>query len=504
MRGTPWRAVVAPLIGGVLVAAPWLDFALFPCAWLAFAPLCWSFWRARDVRQAAWLGLAAGFATNVPAFAWLVYTMRVFGGFPLPIAVFFYACLSLFSALQLVLFAAALRRVGRGPLALAAPVIWVALELLYPNLFPWRMGNSQLHVPLLMQIGDLTGPYGLSFVLVWFAAALAPPAVSGGAARRRSALVAASAAALLVVAYGAWRWRVIETAIAAAPRLRVGLVQGNVGIREKGNAAYFDINVEKYRELSRPLQDDTDVVIWPETVAQWWIPEEAQTVPRRDNPFPDLRRFLIFGGLAYRYGELDEAYRYNSAFLMGPDGALLGHYNKQILLPFGEYLPLASRLPFIKQLSPNSGDFSAGDRFVTLDVPGARFGPLICYEDVPARIARGMVGAGAQVLFTIFNDAWFGPSMAPYQHEAIAVWRAIENRRYFVRVGNAGTTGVVDPFGRVLQQLDLFRAGTIAAEISPLDLSTFYSRHGDLFAWLVTCVAALWIAGTGRAARRPS
>jgi apolipoprotein N-acyltransferase len=471
-------------------------------AWVAFAPLCWSFARARDARQAAWLGLVAGLATNVPAFAWLVYTMRVFGGFPLPIALFFYACLSLFSAAQLVLFALALRRLGPGPLALAAPVVWVSLEFLFPNLFPWRMGNSQLNAPLFMQIGDLTGPYGLSFVLVWFAAALASLAAAPRAARRWGSLVAASSAALVVVAYGAWRWTAVEGEIAAAPRLRVGLVQGNVGIHEKGNAAYFDINVEKYRELSRSLQEEVEVVIWPETVAQWWIAESATAVAASENPFPELRRFLIFGGLAYRYDSGDEALRFNSAFLMGPDGALQGHYNKQILLPFGEYLPLASWLPFIKQLSPHTGDFSAGDELVTLDVPGARFGPLICYEDVPAGAARGMVEAGAQVLLTIFNDAWFGRSMAPYQHEAIAVWRAIENRRFFVRVGNAGATGVVDPLGRVLRRLDLFEVGTIAAEIVPLDLPTFYTRYGDLFAWSVVFAAATWLAAAARSRHR--
>lgn len=490
----PWRAFAAPFCGGLLVAAPWLDFSLYPLAWVAFAPLCWSFARARDGREALWLGLVAGMAANVPAFFWLVYTMQVFGGFPLPIALIFYTCLSLYSASQLVLFAVAFRRTGFGPLALAAPVLWVALEFLFPNLFPWRMANSQLEAPLLMQVGDVTGPYGLSFVLVWFAAALVRAAVPP---RRYAGTLAAVLAALVLVAYGSWRSAAIESAIAAAPRLRVGLVQGNVGIREKGNAAYFDVNLDKYRALSHPLQRDVDLLIWPETVAQWWIPEDAQRVTERENPFADATRPLIFGGLAYRY-EGQEALRFNTAFLMEPGGILRGHYNKRILLPFGEYLPLASWFPFIKKFSPNSGDFSAGAAYVTLDLPDARFGPLICYEDVPARVARGMVHAGAQVLLTIFNDAWFGDSMAPLQHEAIAVWRAIENRRYFARVGNAGATGIVDPLGRVLQRLDLFVVGSIDAEVAPLDVSTFYNRHGDVFAWSAVFIAGLWLVVAGR------
>ena len=125
--------------------------------------------------------------------------------------------------------------------------------------------------------------------------------------------------------------------------------------------------------------------------------------------------------------------------------------------------------------------------------------PLICYEDVPARIARAMTAQGAEALLTIFNDAWFGRTMAPYQHEAIAIWRAVENRRYLVRVGNAGATGVIDPFGRVVDRLGLFTAESLRAEIRPLHLETIYTRYGDAFAWSVVATAAVWLLAARRA-----
>src|SRR5512143_1896508 len=100
-----WQIIVAPVVTGALVAAPWLDFSLFPVAWVAFVPLLWALGRATSRRESLRLGLIAGLATNVPAFYWLVYTIRVFGGFPYPLALFFYACLSLYSAMQFVLFA---------------------------------------------------------------------------------------------------------------------------------------------------------------------------------------------------------------------------------------------------------------------------------------------------------------------------------------------------------------------------------------------------------------
>lgn len=486
----PLRWLALPLLAGLLTAAPFLSFSLYPLAWVAFVPLLWSLAEARARRDVLRIGLVAGLATNLPAFHWLVYTIHVFGGFPYPIAIFFYACLSLYSACQLVLFALGMRVLGFGPLGLAAPVLWVTLEFLYPNLFPWRLANAQFHVPVLIQIGDLTGPFGLSFAIVWVNAGLVL------AARRPHSwkpLAAAGLATAAIAVYGAIRMPAIEEALAKAPVVRVGLVQGNVGIVEKSDAAYFEINHEKYRALSGPLQDEVDVVIWPETVSHDWIPASATVLPTEIDPLPDLRRHLVFGGLSYTR-EGDRVEKYNSAFLLGAGGRVLGRYDKRILLPFGEYLPGASLIPALASLSPQTGDFTPGDRITTLDVPGLlRIAPLICYEDVPASIARAMTVAGAEALLTMFNDAWFGHSVAPYQHEALALWRAIENRRYFVRVGNAGVTGVIDPLGRVVDRLGLFTEEVLVTEIRPLRIETFYTRYGDVFGWSVTLIAAIWL-----------
>jgi len=491
------RLLALPALSGVLIAATFLDFSLYALAWVAFAPLLWSLAEAETRREALWIGVIAGMATNVPAFSWLVYTIHAFGGFPYPVAVLFYVCLSAFATCQFVLFALALRFTGPGPLGLAAPVLWVPLELLFPNLFPWRLANSQLHAPLLTQVGDLTGPFGLSFVLVWFSAALV---IAARRPRRLKPLGAATLAAVLLLAYGAARMPAIERAIAAAPTVRVALIQGNIGIREKGNVAVFEHNIERYRTLSEALPNDVDVIVWPESVAQWWVPAVAERLQPDQHPLPGLRTHLIFGGLAYGSNAQGEQERYNSAFLIDRDATVLGRYDKRVLLPFGEYLPGATWIPGLAKLSPRSGHFTPGQALRTLDVPGrARFAPLVCYEDVPSGGARAMTRQGAEVLLTLFNDAWFGDSMAPYQHEALALWRALENRRYFVRVGNAGATGVIDPLGRVVSRLGLFTEGTLTVAIRPLDIETFYTRHGDVFGW---CVVAAAVAALGLAWRR--
>jgi apolipoprotein N-acyltransferase len=487
----PWAATFCPVLGGALLSVSFIDFSLYPVAWVAFVPFLWRLTQVRSYREAAIAGLLAGMAGLVPAFWWLVYTIRVFGGFPAPIALFFYLCLSLYGAGLFMLFALGVYRAGFGVAGVNVPVLWVAVEFLYPNLFPWRVGHTQFHLPIVTQIGDLTGPYGLSFVIVWFSAG-----VTAFLRSRRNwrALVAATAAVALVVAYGLVRMPAVQAAIDAAPVVRVGLVQANVATYEKEDVTLFDVNVDRYRRLSAPMQSRIDLLIWPESVAQWWVATNTRQLAAKDHPYPGMQTDLIYGGLAYtRHGAATgkrSADKYNSAFLIDPSGTVLGRYDKQVLLPFGEFMPGASWFPQLAAMSPQTGDFTPGERAVTLDVPGkVRVAPLVCYEDLPAGIARRMTQTGAEALLTIFNDAWFGPSVAPYQHEALALFRAIENRRYFLRVGNAGVTGVIDPLGRVVARLGQFTEEVLETEIRPLQLSTFYTRHGDVFGWAVTALA---------------
>ena len=480
----PHAAAVA---SGLLIAACFLWFELYPFAWVAFVPLLWAVRRAVTGRDAARIGFLAGLATNLPAFYWLVYTIHVFGGFGYPLALFFYIFLTLYAVLEFVVFAVALQRTGFGPLGLAAPVLWVSLEFLYPNLFPWRMANSQFHAPVLMQIGDLTGPFGLSFVMLWISAGLA---MLLEAPRRILPLAAAAAATAAVVLYGVVRLPAIDHAMAAAPTVRVGLVQGDVGIKEKGDIRYFDVNLEKYQQLSEDLQDKADVIVWPETVSQHWIEVSTKRLEGPENPFDDLRTHLIFGGLAFQMRGHDPPDEFNSAFLIGPGGVVLDRYDKHVLMPFGEYIPLGSYFPALYSLSPGTGGFTPGTGVSVFNVPGkVRIGQLICYEDLLASMSRQATEAGAEVLLNILNDAWYGNSAAPYQHQALALWRAIENRRYLLRGSNSGVTSIIDAAGRVIAEGGLFRPEVITGSVRQLHLKTFYTRFGDIFAWSVVALA---------------
>ncbi len=488
-----WRGYTAAACSGPLIAAGFLAPSLYPLAWVSFVPLLWVLRQAKGTREVIIASALAGFITNFLGFYWLMHTMHVFGGFPMVVSVFFYVCLTAYSTGQFVLFGLGVRRLGFALLGLAPALLWTALEFLYLNLFPWRMANSQFPVPLLIQVGDLGGPFALSLAILWvnagivLALALARP-------RRFAPLLAAAGLVGAIALYGAVRMPQIEAALRQSTPLRVGLIQGNVSIEQKKNAAFFQVNVEQYRDISRQVQDKVDLMIWPETVAQWWTPADAAILEPRLHPLPGLRTYLVYGGLSYRYLNRDEVEAFNSAFLVGPGDALLGRYDKHILMPFGEYLPGARLLPFVKRLSPQSGDFTPGRGIHTFAIPGAVLGPLICYEDVVSGIPRRMTRAGAQILFNILNDAWFGDSAGPHEHQALALWRAVENRRYLLRASNSGVTSIIDPLGRVVSELGTFRADVLIGEVRPLSLMSIYTRYGDVFGWsVVAAVAALLV-----------
>jgi apolipoprotein N-acyltransferase len=482
--------------GALCLSAAFLWEGAWLLGWLGFVPLIALAREAPSVRAAARLGWTFGFVAEFPAFLWLVRTIHVFGGFPAPLAIAFYLILTAYGACQFALFAAGLRWAGpRAPLLLA-PVLWTALEFLYPNLFPWRLGHSQRAVPTLMQIGEWTGPYGLSFVMVYAAAGLARlragPGVVFGPARLRAGprlLMGPATALALLVGYGLVRGPQIEAIVRATPPVRVGIVQGNLSLDEKRHAELFRENVERYRALSASLSPPPDVLVWPETVVEWGIPHDAGDLASLD-PLPGATTPLIFGAVSYRRLRPSEPLRrgnvewFNSAFLRSSEGHLTARYDKMILMPFGEFIPFASVFPWLKDMSPNTGDFAAGVGPVVLEVtPELRVAPLVCYEDLVAGLVRRAVGAGATTLLTIANLAWFGEGVALWQHESLALWRAIENRRYLVIATNTGLSSVIDPLGRVVASLPVAEATARTVAIHPLTLETPYQRFGDVFGW---------------------
>ncbi|MBI3768427.1 MAG: apolipoprotein N-acyltransferase [Deltaproteobacteria bacterium] len=506
-------AAVAIVAGGAL-GASFVDFRLFVLPWLAIAPLLAIIESARP-RYALRLGWLAGMIGIGLAFAWLVYAFRVFGGFPLPVAVLLYLPLVAWMGFEIGLFTTLVAWLGPLPFGLTAPLAFTAVEFLFPSLFPWRLAHSQYRLPTLLQTGELAGPSLLGFTVVWVNAAvlaagraLVGRRAGGGAAPPRAtrgmpltiALPLLLAATL--AAFGAWRLADVRAARARAPALRVGVVQGNISIEHKGDRAFFGRNLDAYRDASRAIADDVDLLIWPETVFQHRIAAERARLDGDDDPFSGAPRPLLFGGLAIAYGDGGPARVYNSAFLRGADGHVAGRYDKRVLVPFGEYMPLGDRIPRLRELSPATSNFAAGGEPAVLMLdPSARLGALICYEDVIPGPARAAAAKGATLLVNLTNDAWYGDGAEPLQHQALAIWRTVETRRDLVRATNSGWTSVLAATGEVMAELPTFRLGTLTTEVRLLSGTTVYTAVGDVFAWAVVMIVAGASALRSRKAR---
>lgn len=491
---------------GLALAASFIDFRLFVLPWIALVPLIALAERSTPSR-AFCLGYLAGAAGIALAFSWLVYTIRVFGGFSTAAAAAIYLAPVAWMATEFGLFTGLVAWLGPLPLGLAAPIVFTAVEFLFPSPFPWRLAHSQYRVPNLLQTGELAGPFLLTFTMVWTSSGLLR-ALRAAADRRTQreapggrvgwSIVAPAILFLGVATYGSWRLGSIRAARTQAPSLWVGVVQGNIGVARKSDRSLLDRNVERYRALSRLVAPEVDLLIWPETVVQRHLPIEREFLTAEESPFPDVPRPLVFGGLAV--DTLGGKRRlFNSAFLLREDGRVAGRYDKRVLLPFGEYMPLGDRLPRLRELSPATSHFTAGARATVLTLnTTARLGPLICYEDVIPAPSLDAVAKGATLLLNLTNDAWYGDSAEPAQHQALALWRAVENRRDFIRSTDTGLTSVIAATGEVIEKLPTFEAATLVAEVRLLEGTTIYATVGELFAW--STVAALLASALWRTA----
>ena len=479
------------LLGAALIAAPFLWPILFPLTWFAPVPWLAALEGARHWRHALLAGALTGAATIALGFHWLVYTIHVFGGVNYALAAAGFVLFVAWSTIPFVAFAALVRLCGTGPLGLFPPAFWITVEFWFPNLFPWYLATSQTAFTSLNQSADLVGHYGTTFVLLWSGTALYRilRARRGGGTMRSAAWAAAGAFVILLAAlvYGQVRVAQVTAAATAARKLDVAVIQGNIAIDRKGKAAFLKTNQQTYKDLSAK-HADADLVVWPESAMEKWLPENAGRVPPA--LLPPRHPHMIFGAVSYRREPDNRTRRYNSAFAVDPAGAVLGRYHKRVLLAFGEYIPLAWLIGGVPGMPPIGDGFTPGGIETPFALPkGARAAALICYEDLMPALSRRFVRNGrANLLVNLTNDAWYGRTAAPWQHARQARWRTLETRRAMVRATNTGLTTVIDPAGRMSAPLPLFSEGVLKTAVPLMEMETVYVRYGDWFAWLMTLV----------------
>ena len=481
--------ILLPLFAAALLAAPFIEPWLFPLAWIAFVPLFLAVDRAVNLRQAVFYGWLMGLAAHLIGFHWLTYTISFFGGFPFVVSVVIFVLYAALQGIQMALFALLVRAVGFGPLMVFPALFWVPCEFLFPLLFPWYIANSQVSLLWLIQTADLVGPYGTSFIVMWFGAALYH-ALSASAEPRKKFLPLAYACLAILVAlvYGFQRLQSVGEEMAGAGKLSVGAVQGNVDIDMKWNPLLAQKNLAQHRQLTGEL-GAVPLIIWPESAVEALIPEDLPALPVDVMPvFKAERAYFIFGTKSFRGKPGQSDFKaFNTAFFSDAQGRILAHYHKQVLLAFGEYLPFAKFLSWIPAM-PFADGFTPGPGPVAFHLPrSVRVAPLICYEDLMPDLARKFVNdSRANVLVNLTNDAWYGKSVGPWQHLRLAQSRAIETRRSLLRVTNTGVTSLVNAKGEVVKLLPMFTAAVMQTEVDVLNETTYYVRFGDWFAWAMT------------------
>jgi apolipoprotein N-acyltransferase len=476
------------VLTGLLLTLAFPRFGLPVFAWVALLPLF--FLAATNTPAKSFtLGWIAGFCHGITLLYWITSVLKHYGNLHFLVSLGICFLLVGYLAIFPGLFCAGLSwlRHRHLPWLLLAPLLWTTLELGKSRLltgFPWEnLGYSQYSWHPIIQIADITGVYGISFILVFANAVLFYLFLDHH--KTRSGLVVYPLVALVLIsgtyAYGRYRIRALE--VSSSPSLRVALIQGNIAQETKWDPAFQQATLERYLRLtSEAVAEKPDLVIWPETATPFYFLADTKNSSTLMEQVEKLRMPLLFGSPAY-HNEGSRLRFYNRAYLLNHFGQVAGYYDKIHLVPFGEYVPLKKLLFFVDKLVQAAGDFAAGDRAVVLNITPARAGVLICYEAIFPKLSRTLAAAGANLLVNITNDAWFGRSGAPYQHLSMAVLRAVENRLPMARCANTGISALIDRDGQILQTTRLFEEATLIGTLTLGEGKTIYNRFGDWFAW---------------------
>ena len=486
---------------GILLALSFPKFGHPSFGWVALAPLLVALARGGTLRRAFGLGLTTGVIYFGGTLYWITHVMVLYGNLQWWVAVPVNAALVAYLALFPALFAVVMRRIiaAHGAAAImAAPLVWVATELGRTHLltgFPWvLLGYSQASVLPIAQLASIFGVYGVSALVAGVSAAAATSAVCRSTADRVRAIAVAAVPLVFDAVWGSMRAADATWTREGQP-VRVGLVQGNVEQSEKWEIERARAIFDDYLGLTRQaIAAGADFVIWPESSTPFLFEEDAAGADRVRAIARQARVPILLGSDQIEWRtegnrRLPEKF-FNAAFLVRADGTTAGVYRKMHLVPFGEYVPLKRLLFFAGPLVEQVGPFSEGDQATLLPVGGHLISTAICYEVVYPSLVRQFVLGGSELLTTITNDAWFGRTSAPYQHFAQASMRAIEEGRYLVRSANTGISGIVDPYGRVLERSEVDERTVLTGEARFLTVSTFYTRHGDIFAYASVVMAA--------------
>ncbi|RJP81876.1 MAG: apolipoprotein N-acyltransferase [Desulfobacteraceae bacterium] len=495
----PWLLAA---LSGILGFLGYIGYDLFYLEWIFLIPLFRAI-RVQSPGRSFYLGWLAGTIAYGGGTYWFVHLLTAFSGMN-----FFFGLIGLilfaaYYGLLFALFAWAVsfmrQRKGWG-FWWTAPLIWTALENLYPLVFPVYIGASQYSLIPLTQIADITGILGISFLLISCNATLYHLLESLADRKKIPFREMAVFGIMIAVAagYGFFRIRQIDRETASAPRKKVVMVQAGLGeaMKYKDPWVFFRLHREMSLEpAAQKASQDADLMIWPESVIAVPISRSLQKLP--GELFGDIDIPILFGTITAER-TAGGVRKYTSAMLIDEDDHVLGVYDKRILVPFGEYVPLGNLFPALYKWSPYISRFVPGTRKTPFSFQGYRFSVNICYEDLFGGVVRENMCADIasgnplpHMIVNLTNDSWYGDTIEPMEHLVHASFRAIEHRRPLVRSTNTGISAIVDPVGRIQKRTGQRTREILAGEVPMMTGRTIYSYVGNAFGILVSCISVI-------------
>lgn len=462
---------------------PWL-------AWIALIPLLAAL-RFAGLGVSFSLGLLSGFVFFPGSFYWINHVSGI--------TWYDYLVLGIYLAVYIGFFGAGLSFLTdklQLPMLLVTPMLWVALEYVrseagFLALPMAKLGHSQYLNTSLIQIADLTGDYGVSFIVALINTALFTLLARGENLRHALLMLPLGIGIPITYGYG------VSFAQKNDQTLPVAVVQGNIPPEERQRPEAVIQYFEKYARLSREVanHENPSLIVWPEGAVPNYLIKDLRGINRIALIAAETHAYLIIGSSDRAKFGTDISAKtikpLNTAYLISRTGKIIDSYHKIRLVPFSEYLPMADIIPWSARLRASAGNYYSGKNFSLFNIDAKKVGVLICWEGLFPDMAREFVKQGADILINIGNEAWFGKTTAPYQMLAAVVFRAVENRVAIARSINTGVSGFIDPSGKILATVnqdgqELFVAGYSGRDLPALKRGklTLYTTYGDLFIYL--------------------
>ncbi len=451
-------------------------------------------------------GAAFGLAANLVAFRFVPTVVTSFT--PLPWIAGALALVLLSAAQALRWWLAAIVRdvlVRRGVPSWAGFAIGVYAGTFFPMVFPWNPAGGATPWPAMVQLADVVGERGVS-ALMALTAGLFAHAIRHRRDRPRALKLAALGALvpLVTLAHGAWRMQSVESMRASAPTVKIALVQPSIGATERWERARAESIGAKLTALTKSAESKApSLTVWPEAAYPFVLQHASRRSPIGGWAIlqEGVRGPVLTGAVMS-----DGTESYNSALVAFADGSMSAPYDKMHLLWFGESVPLADEIPWLRRTFARGVGLSAGHEQVALVAGPVRASVLNCFEDTLPTAGREAMTVHPNLLVNITNDAWFAGSEESELHLRMAAMRSVETRRDMVRAVNYGPTSWVDATGRVRARWPGAIAGVLMVEPALLDTPlTFFSRFGDWpTAILLTLASLAMVLRTDKMKKAPS